>query len=157
MRLRFDGGFATSLAVFDWKDWLLFQRMIHPYPFRLNMFSNSICFGPFDKESKSYQILSCFLVHQIWPSSKTITAIISSVESSLKNYNHQGKIIMVFLPKMSRTMIWWIIWTLYMKFSQNEIDDVVIRMNKEELSTSTTMVFHVEFITILKEAKHNEC
>jgi hypothetical protein len=43
-----------------------------------------------------------------------------------------------------------------MKFVQNETDDVVIGMNKEELSASSTMVLHVEFITILKESRHIE-
>jgi hypothetical protein len=49
------------------------------------------------------------------------------------------------------------IWpALHMKFIQNETDDVVISMNEEELSASSTMVLHVEFITISKESRHKE-
>jgi hypothetical protein len=43
-----------------------------------------------------------------------------------------------------------------MKFFQNETDDVVIGINEEELSTPSTMVLHIEFITISKESKHKK-
>jgi hypothetical protein len=37
-----------------------------------------------------------------------------------------------------------------MKFVQNETDDIVIGMNEKEFSASSTMILHVEFITIPK-------
>jgi hypothetical protein len=43
-----------------------------------------------------------------------------------------------------------------MKFVQNETDDVVIGMDEEESSASTTIMLSIEFITVLKESKHKE-
>jgi hypothetical protein len=42
-----------------------------------------------------------------------------------------------------------------MEFVQNETDDVIIGMNKEEFSASSPMVLHVKLITILEESRHN--
>ena len=43
-----------------------------------------------------------------------------------------------------------------MKFIQNKTDDIIIGLNKEELSTSLTLMFLVKFITIGKESTHKK-
>ncbi len=86
-------------------------------------------------------------------------------ESSLQNDNRIGssynikilsfgeifikaKWLMLHLLEIKR-IIWSIVWTLNMKFFQNETDDIVIKMDEEGLSASTTMFLPVEFITVL--------
>jgi hypothetical protein len=134
--------------------------MIHPNLRRPKMLRNWTGFGSFDKESKWNHVLLYFLEHQIWPSLNVITAIMLSHESSLENddwtESGQNTKLMTFLPNIRR-IIWRIIWTLHMKFVQNETDDVIIGMNEEEeLSASSTMVLHIKLITILKESRHNK-
>ncbi len=167
---RFDGNFedwfmttVSEFLFFESKlkccviseyDSILFQTMIHPNPCRLNMLRNWIGFGSCDKESKLNHVLLYFLMHHIWSLLKIITAIMSSHELSLQNNNwtqsvHKEKWLIAFLPEIRR-IIWRIIWTLHMKFVQNETDDIVIGMNEKEFSASSTMILHVEFITIPK-------
>jgi hypothetical protein len=66
-----------------------------------------------------------------------------------------AKSFLAFLPDI-RWIIRRIIWALDIKFVQNETDDVVIGINEEELSTSSTTVLRIEFITISKESRHKK-